>query len=63
MPEHPPFRVGDRVRLKPDVEPDVRDRYGEVVTIGRWLIHVQMTDTGQILAFQPDELELVRRRQ
>jgi hypothetical protein len=35
----------------------------EVVTIGRWLIHVQMTDTGQILAFQPDELELVRRRQ
>jgi hypothetical protein len=43
MPEHPPFRVGDRVRLKPDVEPDVH-RHGEVVTIGRWLIHVRMTE-------------------
>lgn len=54
------FRKGDRVRARAWTDRfAMGDRYGDVVKIGRKLVHVKMDRSGHTVRFIPDDLELV----
>jgi hypothetical protein len=55
-PKPTDFRPGQRVRLRSDVQPDIRDRSGYITVVGNWLIHVQLDNSGQIVGFKPEDL-------
>lgn len=47
-----PVKVGDRVQIHPAADAWVRgDRYGEVVKVGRTIVHVRMDRSGRIRWF------------
>ena len=58
--EIPALTVGRRVELHPATDAWMRgDRYGEVVKIGRTLIHVRMDRSGKVRKVSADLLTVV----
>jgi hypothetical protein len=51
-PKPTDFRPGQRVRLRPDVQPDICDRSGYITVVGNWLTHVQLDNSGRIVVLQ-----------
>ena len=50
-------RKGDRVELHPATDAWMRgDRFGEVTTVGRTLVHVQMDRSGKVRPMYPENV-------
>jgi hypothetical protein len=49
------FLKGQRVQLRPETRADIRDRWGEVIVVGKEFVHVLM-ESGDLRAFRPDEI-------
>lgn len=51
------FRPGQRVEVHPGTNAWIfGDRFGEVVKVGRKLVHVKMDRSGRTLKFLPDRI-------
>lgn len=53
------FSIGDHVECAPHFDCWMRgDRFGEVVSIGRFYVHVRMSRSGTMRKFSPENLKL-----
>ena len=51
------YRIGDRVQIHPATDAWMRgDRYGEIVKVGRTLVHVKMDRSGRTLRLHPQNV-------
>ena len=52
------YEVGDRVELSPATDRWMRgDRFGEVVKIGHYYLHVKLDRSGQVRRFVPEHVQ------
>ena len=52
------FKVGDRVELHPATDAWMSgDRYGEVINIGRFYLHVRMDRSKLLRKLTPDKIQ------
>lgn len=55
------YTIGTRVESAPHTDVWMMgDRYGDVVKVGRTLIHVKMDRSGKVRRFHPDNLMFVK---